>query len=145
MPNQISIEYSQNLPDILQIAKNALEEKARMAMAVKLFEIKRLSSGMAATLAGIDRTKFLLVSLLSYAKACRTGLALSIFAFLFGVFNAAQRSLRLCRFSQKSGVFSNTFPSSKAVSTVTERLPLQISLTVFRLTPIAFASCSWVI
>ncbi len=31
-----------------------------MAMAVKLFEIKRLSSGMAAALAGIDRTRFLL-------------------------------------------------------------------------------------
>ena len=60
MPNQISIEYSQNLPDILQITKNAFEEEAKMAMAVKLFEMKRLSSGMAATLAGINRTKFLL-------------------------------------------------------------------------------------
>ena len=57
MPNQINIEYSQNLSDILQITKKAFEEEARMAMAVKLFEMKRLSSGMAATLAGIDRTK----------------------------------------------------------------------------------------
>jgi len=40
--------------------KNAFEEEARMAMAVKLFEMKRLSSGMAAALAGIDRTNFLL-------------------------------------------------------------------------------------
>jgi hypothetical protein len=48
MPNQISIEYSQNLPDILQITKNAFEEEAKMAMAVKLFEMKRLSTGMAA-------------------------------------------------------------------------------------------------
>jgi len=31
-----------------------------MAMAVKLFEMKRLSSGMAATLVGLDRVKFLL-------------------------------------------------------------------------------------
>ena len=31
-----------------------------MAMAVKLFEMKRLSSGMAASLAGMDRVSFLL-------------------------------------------------------------------------------------
>lgn len=31
-----------------------------MAMAVKLFEMKRLSSGLAASLAGMERTRFLL-------------------------------------------------------------------------------------
>ena len=31
-----------------------------MAMAVKLFELKRLSSGMAASLVGVDRVTFLL-------------------------------------------------------------------------------------
>jgi len=36
------------------------EHEARMAMAVKLFEMKRLSSGMAAQLAGIDRVSFLM-------------------------------------------------------------------------------------
>lgn len=60
MTNKLNIEYSQNLPDILQITKKAFEEEAKMAMAVKLFEMKRLSSGMAASLAGIDRVKFLL-------------------------------------------------------------------------------------
>ncbi len=60
MPNQINIEYPQNLPDILQISKKDFEKEARMAMAVKLFEMKRLSSGMAATLAGLDRVDFLL-------------------------------------------------------------------------------------
>jgi len=60
MPNQINIDYSQNLPDILQLSKKAFEEEAKMAMAVKLFEMKRLSSGMAATLAGVERTRFLL-------------------------------------------------------------------------------------
>jgi predicted HTH domain antitoxin len=58
--NRISIEYSQNLPDILQVTKKAFEEEAKMAMAVKLFEMKRLSSGLAASLAGMERTKFLL-------------------------------------------------------------------------------------
>lgn len=60
MPNQLNIEYPQNLPDILQITKKDFEREARMAMAVKLFEMKRLSSGMAATLAGLDRANFLL-------------------------------------------------------------------------------------
>ena len=35
-------------------------QEAKMAMAVKLFEMKRLSSGMAASLAGMDRVAFLL-------------------------------------------------------------------------------------
>ena len=60
MHNQINIEYPRNLPDILQISKKDFEREARMAMAVKLFEMKRLSSGMAATLAGLDRVNFLL-------------------------------------------------------------------------------------
>lgn len=58
--NRINIEYSQNLPDILQVTRKAFEEEAKMAMAVKLFEMKRLSSGLASSLAGIDRTTFLL-------------------------------------------------------------------------------------
>ena len=58
--NQIFIEYSQNLPDSLQVTKREFEEEAKMAMAVKLFEMKRLSSGLAASLAGMERTSFLL-------------------------------------------------------------------------------------
>jgi len=38
MPNQLNIEYPQNLPDILQTTKKDFEKEARMAMAVKLFE-----------------------------------------------------------------------------------------------------------
>jgi len=60
MPNQLNIEYPQNLPDILQITRKEFEEEAIMAMAVKLFEMKRLSSGMAAKLAGLERVNFLL-------------------------------------------------------------------------------------
>jgi predicted HTH domain antitoxin len=48
------------LPDALQSSREAFEQEAKMAMAVKLFEMKRLSSGMAAALAGIDRVTFLL-------------------------------------------------------------------------------------
>jgi predicted HTH domain antitoxin len=42
------------------LRKSRLRKEARMAMAVKLFEMKRLSSGMAAKLAGIPRVLFLL-------------------------------------------------------------------------------------
>ena len=38
----------------------AVKKEAKMAMAVKLFELKRISSGMAAKIAGVDRSTFLL-------------------------------------------------------------------------------------
>lgn len=60
MINQICIEYPPNLPDILQTTKKNFEKEAIMAMAVKLFEMKRLSSGMAAKLAGLERVDFLM-------------------------------------------------------------------------------------
>jgi predicted HTH domain antitoxin len=57
---QITIEYPALLPDALQQTRTDFEQEAKMAMAVKLFEMKRLSSGMAAKLAGMDRVPFLL-------------------------------------------------------------------------------------
>lgn len=60
MYNQFSIIYPEMLPDALQLTPTQFEADAKMAMAVKLFEMKKLSSGMAAQLAGIDRVFFLL-------------------------------------------------------------------------------------
>lgn len=57
---QLKIDYPDNLPDALQQTREQFEQEAKMAMAVKLFEMKRISSGMAAQLAGIDRVSFLL-------------------------------------------------------------------------------------
>lgn len=57
---RINIEYPETLSDALQETPGKFEHEARMAMAVKLFEMKRISSGMAAQLAGIDRVTFLL-------------------------------------------------------------------------------------
>jgi hypothetical protein len=58
-----------------------------------------------------------------------------------GVCKAAQISIRCCRFSQKPGVLPKTLASISAVSAVIERLFAHSSLMVFRLTPIAAASC----
>ncbi len=57
---QLVIDYPQLLPDTLQQTRSDFEQEAKMAMAVKLFEMKRLSSGVAAKLAGVDRVTFLL-------------------------------------------------------------------------------------
>jgi len=57
---QLTVEYPERLPDALQTTRESFEQEAKMAMAVKLFEMKRLSSGMAASLVGMDRVSFLL-------------------------------------------------------------------------------------
>lgn len=57
---QLVVEYPSSLPDVLQETPEQFEQEARMAMVVKLFEMKRLSSGMAAELIGMDRVSFLL-------------------------------------------------------------------------------------
>jgi predicted HTH domain antitoxin len=54
------IEYPESMPAALNLAPDAFEEEVRFALAVKLFELGRLSSGQAATLAGMPRVTFLL-------------------------------------------------------------------------------------
>ncbi len=60
MQKQLSIQYPQSLLDSLQTTQQSFEEEAKMAMASKLFEMKRISSGMAAKIVGIPRVMFLL-------------------------------------------------------------------------------------
>ena len=57
---QLKIDYSEAIPDALQESREEFEYEAKMAMATKLYEMKRLSSGMAASLLGMDRVSFLL-------------------------------------------------------------------------------------
>jgi predicted HTH domain antitoxin len=58
MSLQLKIDYPATLPDALQKTREQFEQEAKWAMAVKLFEMKRLSSGMAAELIGTDRVSF---------------------------------------------------------------------------------------
>lgn len=60
MPLQLTIDYPENLPDVLQQTKPQFEEEEKWSMAVKLFERKRIYSGVAAQLVRRDRVSFLL-------------------------------------------------------------------------------------
>jgi predicted HTH domain antitoxin len=48
-----------NVPDAAQCTPQQFIKEAKLAMAIKLFEMKRFSSGMAATLIGMRRVEFL--------------------------------------------------------------------------------------
>lgn len=65
---QLVVNYPAQLPDALQQSQKQFEREAKMAMAAKLYELKRISSGTAAELVGIGRVEFLL-NLHSYGVA----------------------------------------------------------------------------
>ena len=56
---QIIVKVPGKLPDAVHCTPQQFEQEAKMAMAVKLYEMKRLSSGMAASLVGMNRVQFL--------------------------------------------------------------------------------------
>jgi predicted HTH domain antitoxin len=60
MDYNLNITYPDNLPDALLETREEFENEAKMALAVKLFEMKRISSGIAARIAGMSRVTFLL-------------------------------------------------------------------------------------
>jgi predicted HTH domain antitoxin len=56
----IEIEYPESIPAILNLSPETFEKEAKFALAVKLYELGRLSSGQAARIAGVSRVTFLL-------------------------------------------------------------------------------------
>jgi predicted HTH domain antitoxin len=56
----IEISYPEALAAVLHLSPAAFEYEAKMALAVKLFELGRLTSGQVVRLAGVSRVTFLL-------------------------------------------------------------------------------------
>ena len=56
----LQIEYPESWPAAAGSSTERFEGEARMALAMKLFEMGRLTSGQAAQLAGVSRVVFLL-------------------------------------------------------------------------------------
>ena len=56
---QIVVDVPNHYLDAMHRAPEDFAAEAKLAMAAKLFEMKRLSSGMAANLIGMDRVTFL--------------------------------------------------------------------------------------
>ena len=56
---QILVDVHAHMPDAAQCSPQQFMQDAKLAMAVKLFEMKRLSSAMAASLIGMSRVQFL--------------------------------------------------------------------------------------
>lgn len=58
--NILSIKYSDDVLLSLKESKEEFEEEARYLLALKLYELGKISSGKAARLAGITRVEFLM-------------------------------------------------------------------------------------
>jgi len=56
----IQIEYPEAVAAAMNLSPEAFAREAKLALAVKLFELNRLTSGQAAKLAGVSRVQFLL-------------------------------------------------------------------------------------
>jgi len=58
--NILTIPYTDDILLSLKETKDQFEENAKLLLALKLYELGKISSGKAAKLAGLDRISFLL-------------------------------------------------------------------------------------
>jgi predicted HTH domain antitoxin len=59
MTNTLTIPYPDSLPSALRMSRREFEEEARLLLAARLFEEKRITSGQAAEMVGLSRSDFL--------------------------------------------------------------------------------------
>lgn len=64
---RLNIPVPEDLPDVLKMSEEEFRQEALLLLAAKLYELGRLTAGMAARLAGVDRVTFL--TLLSRYRA----------------------------------------------------------------------------
>ena len=57
--NTLTIPYPNDLLLSLKKSKRVFEQEAKLLLAIKLYEIDRISTGLAAQLAGMDRVSFM--------------------------------------------------------------------------------------
>ena len=57
---QLTIPYPDSLPDALRMTKGEFEREARLMLAARLFEERKVTSGQAAGIAGLTRAEFIL-------------------------------------------------------------------------------------
>lgn len=58
---QLIMEFPDTLPDVLHISKEQFEIEAKQALLLKLYEMKRISSGVASKILGVSRVEFLFI------------------------------------------------------------------------------------
>jgi len=58
--NILHVPYTEDLLLSLKKSREQFEQEARFLLALKLYELEKISSGKAAELAGMDRVSFLL-------------------------------------------------------------------------------------
>lgn len=57
---ELTIPYPDSLPDALRTPREEFERQARLILALRLFELGKVTSGQAAMMAGVNRVDFLL-------------------------------------------------------------------------------------